>query len=294
MLPEVPPPPFVSVVIATFNRRALLLENIESVLAQDYPSFEVIYVDDASGDGTVDFLKECASKDSRLRYVAVPHGGMGLARNAGVAAAKGMFILFSDDDVVVLPDWVAQMVALRERHGCDALSGGFTPYSMDTPVERYLHYRTAILFGSKTKLVTAAPMMSFLLPKSLFEEVGGFQAAPTEDWVFCRALARLGKSIVYDPSVKAVHHYQAEWAPAAHRIRVPAIGGLYDQLDRGQPGYVYMAYSLAKFLTSPVWSLWRYPLDLYVMSLRIESIFFFARLKAYALTFLNRRLPTPH
>jgi hypothetical protein len=128
----------------------------------------------------------------------------------------------------------------------------------------------------------------------LFWEIGGFDAGPSEDWAFCRELRRRGKVIWYDPSIKVVHRFQREWAAGAHRIQVPAVRGLYDRLDHGEGVLAYMLYSTWKYATSPLWSLWRVPLDLYFTSLRIEALFYFARLKAYCLSFSGKRIDLTH
>lgn len=287
--------PRVSVIVATYNRGNGLRENIDSVLDQDFDAYEAIYVDDGSTDETPTILREYEDRyPGRFRSLRVDNGGQGQARNAGAREARGEFLLITDDDVVAPRNWVSGMLGIYEKRPCDAATGGFEPYSMETPVERYLHYRTRALFGPRPRYVSVAPMMSFLIPRELFREAGGFIAEPIEDWVFCQEFVRSGRRIYYDPSVSIVHHYQRNWTPAAQRIRTPAIRGVYDRADRGHPLAPYIAYSTARFLLSPLWSLWRYPLDLYGMSLRMEAIFWVARMRAYASTFTGRRLHTPH
>lgn len=287
--------PDVSIVIATYNRAAILSENIESVLAQDGVDFETIYVDDGSTDDTPAVLDAYRRKHAkRLTCLHVPHGGMGLARNAGARIARAPRLLFSDDDVTVPRDWAARMLARHEERRCDALTGGFSPFAMDTPMERYLYHRSRILFGDEAKPVRAAPMMSFLISRSLFWELGGFDSEPSEDWAFCREMRRRGKVIWYDPSIKVVHRFQRDWAAGAHRIRIPAVRGLYDRLDHGEGVLAYMLYSTWKYATCPFWSLWRFPIDLYSNSLRIESLFYFSRLGAYFHAFSGRRLKLTH
>ena len=85
----------VSVVIPTFNRARELARAIESVLAQEYASLEIIVVDDGSTDNT----RAVASRYApRVRYIWQPNSGVSAARNAGLRAARGEFIALLDSD----------------------------------------------------------------------------------------------------------------------------------------------------------------------------------------------------
>src|SRR5580704_1900276 len=74
--------PEVSVIIPTYNRRAMLLEGIDSVRAQSNQSFELIVIDDGSTDGTAEELTRLAPT---IRFERIDHIGPGAARNHGVA-----------------------------------------------------------------------------------------------------------------------------------------------------------------------------------------------------------------
>src|SRR5438045_9363791 len=86
--------PKFSVIIPTFNRATLVLEAVDSVLAQTYGNFELIVVDDGSTDDTVERLRRVV--DRRLSVVTVSHGGVSAARNAGLDAADGALIWVLD------------------------------------------------------------------------------------------------------------------------------------------------------------------------------------------------------
>ena len=105
--------PMVSVVIPTFNRAHYLRQSIDSVLAQEGPSFELIVVDDGSTDETAALLAEYGE---RLRMLRQPNSGIAAARNAGVAAARGRFIAFHDSDDVALPGRLACPWAILTEH----------------------------------------------------------------------------------------------------------------------------------------------------------------------------------
>lgn len=117
----------VSVVIPTRNRRDRLERAIKSAENQTWPTIEIIVVDDASSDGTQLFLQRLVPADARVQVVRneVPRGGGG-ARNQGVAAARGTYVAFLDDDDIWLPEKLAEQVAMmRKNPGAAAVSCGF-------------------------------------------------------------------------------------------------------------------------------------------------------------------------
>lgn len=91
----------VSVIIPTYNRVATVTRAIDSVLAQTYPHFEIIVVDDGSTDNTREVLNE--RYGDRICYVYQTNKGQAAARNAGIAAARYDLVAFLDSDDYWLP-----------------------------------------------------------------------------------------------------------------------------------------------------------------------------------------------
>lgn len=104
--------PALSVVIPTYNRAALVVEAVESVLAQQGVRPEVVVVDDGSTDGTRAALERFAG---RIIYVHQRNAGMNAARNAGIRASGGEYVAFLDSDDAWLPFKAALQLAVMDR-----------------------------------------------------------------------------------------------------------------------------------------------------------------------------------
>jgi glycosyltransferase involved in cell wall biosynthesis len=96
----------ISVVMATYNRRRLLPQVLAPLLA-DPATLELVVVVDGSGDGSIEYLRELAASDARLRPILIPNSGRVHAQQTGVDAARGDIVLVLDDDVVAEPGLVS-------------------------------------------------------------------------------------------------------------------------------------------------------------------------------------------
>lgn len=99
----------VSVVIPAFNYAAFLPHAIDSVLAQNHSSLEVIVVDDGSTDATREVVKRYAG-DSRVRYVWQENAGLSAARNTGIREARFPFVGFLDADDRWAPEFLQEVM----------------------------------------------------------------------------------------------------------------------------------------------------------------------------------------
>src|SRR5215207_137288 len=94
--------PFISVVIPTCNRSALLAQTVDTLLAQSYPpdEWELILVDNNSTDDTWAVIQRLAESDPRIRGLQEPRRGAHFARNSGALLAQGSVLYFTDDDML--------------------------------------------------------------------------------------------------------------------------------------------------------------------------------------------------
>jgi glycosyltransferase involved in cell wall biosynthesis len=107
---EVPESLLVSVVMPTRNRSVRVLTAIDSVRAQRYGRWELLVVDDGSGDDTRDTLARVSAQDDRVRPLRIEHSGPAVARNVALDHARGEVVAYLDDDNRFHPEWLRAVV----------------------------------------------------------------------------------------------------------------------------------------------------------------------------------------
>ena len=110
----------VSIIVPSFNKKGFIGDMVRSVQQQTDPRWELIVVDDASTDGTVDLLRSMASGDPRIQVVALTENkGANHCRNLGIARAGGQYVIFLDADDLLAPYCVERRLAVMEGSGLD-------------------------------------------------------------------------------------------------------------------------------------------------------------------------------
>jgi len=134
------PLPLATVVITTCGgpeRR--LLSTLGGVLAQTYPRFEVVVVDNRPATSGVRQVLEAAyPAEERLRYAAEARPGLSHARNRGVALARGELVAFADDDLDIDVDWLGCLVAGFDSSDVACVTGLILPIELETSAQRLL------------------------------------------------------------------------------------------------------------------------------------------------------------
>ena len=142
--------PAVSVVIGTRNRPDHVVECVQRVLKQRYPSaVEVIVVDNGSADSSTSRAIESAfAGDGRVRYMTEVRPGLSRARNIGLSAARYPVVAFLSDDIRVDPLWLAAIARGFARHaGVRCVTGICPPAYLDTAEQ--LMFESAMSWGSR-------------------------------------------------------------------------------------------------------------------------------------------------
>ena len=96
--------PNISIVIPVYNGQPYLSKTLSCLKKQSLQNFQVIFVNDGSSDDSLKYLQETAAADSRFLILDQPHRGAGAARNYGLSAATGDYVLFSDCDDLLQPN----------------------------------------------------------------------------------------------------------------------------------------------------------------------------------------------
>ncbi len=109
----------ISVIIPVYNSQAYLDACMDSVLNQTYRNLDVILVDDGSTDESGAMCDAYAQMDSRVRVFHKPNGGQSTARNMGIDAAAGDYIMFIDSDDTVELNMVERLIGLIDRYTAD-------------------------------------------------------------------------------------------------------------------------------------------------------------------------------
>ncbi|MGE8376756.1 MAG: glycosyltransferase family 2 protein [Sphingobacterium sp.] len=181
----------VSVVIPVYNVDKFLKEAVESVLNQKLQNFEIILVNDGSTDSSADICQKYASLDSRVLFLDQNNSGVSVARNNGLAHARGEYIYFLDSDDTIAPDFLSSSFQIAMREGSDIVIVG-EPYCKRAA--RLTAVPTCGLFIKRTLLET--------YPEIRFPE----NIQPCEDGLFSHQLFLITGKIGFNP--KAVYFYR--------------------------------------------------------------------------------------
>ncbi|HID91262.1 TPA: glycosyltransferase [Candidatus Bathyarchaeota archaeon] len=166
--------PFVSVVVPFRNASATIRDNLASLLSQAYPkeSFEIILVDDASTDGSVELVKGAVERalKSGFQVRLIRHGerrGPAAARNSGVASSRGEIVAFTDVDCLHDRRWLTNLVDGLRNGDVGGVYGNTVPIG-EGAIAVPIHVGLATAFKYAT--CNAAYRRDVLLKVGLFDE----------------------------------------------------------------------------------------------------------------------------
>ena len=111
--------PLVSVILPTYNVARYLRQCLDSIKVQSYPNFEVVIIIDGATDGSFEIAKEFCKEDKRFSVYWQENAGSGPARNAGLAYAKGDFVMFVDPDDWIEPECVETLMCAQQEKNFD-------------------------------------------------------------------------------------------------------------------------------------------------------------------------------
>jgi glycosyltransferase involved in cell wall biosynthesis len=311
-------PPFISVVICTHERPFMLATCLDSVMALDYPRYEVVVVDNAPrSDQTRQVVEALAGRTPAVHYVVEPNQGQCWARNTGARAAQGEIIANTDDDVIVDPHWLIGVVrgfAAAENVG--GVNGLTIPAELDTVEQLWFEQSGGFNKGYERHIYDMAaykpqrpfyPLSAGLfgtganlaIKKSALEAVGYFDPALGagtittcgDDLAMYVQLLFGGYQLVYEPTAFLQHIHRREYAALQKQIYNYGVGftafltkTLWDNPGR-IPGFLlripyglYLVFSPKSFKNEKKQT--DYPADLNGLELRGMLYGWYAYLKS--------------
>ena len=214
----------ISVVLGTYNRAASLQTTLQTfsglVRAPDL-TWELLVVDNNSRDDTREVIEKFArTANFALRYIFEGRQGRSAALNSGIAAAKGEIIAFTDDDVLLHPDWLSNLTRTFERFDCAAVGGRIVPlWNHPKPDWLEIDGQQAVVnfeLGEEFQEIRFPPMgANSAFRKQVFAKYGLFRldlgvrgnehTVTCDDTEFGNRLLRAGERIVYCPDAIVYH-----------------------------------------------------------------------------------------
>ncbi len=227
--------PFASVVVCTRDRTDQLAAALETLLDMEYPDYEVIVVDNAPRtEATAELVQTRFAHATRLRYIREDRPGLSLARNTGLAHARGEVVAFTDDDVLAGGLWLARAAqALYSRPDAACVTGLTLPAELETDAQILYEGFGGFNKGRAYERLTfntgdsrpADPLFPYLAGKfgagvnmayrtSVLRSLGGFDEAlgagmPAGGGEDIEAFFRIlttGHTLIYEPAA-VLHHF---------------------------------------------------------------------------------------
>lgn len=192
--------PLVSVVIPCYNQGKYLIETVNSVLASSYKPLELILVNDGSTDNSLEIIQKLEANYPEIRSIDQPNSGVAKARNTGISAATGKYILPLDGDDLISEDYIQKAVDAMEANPevkvayCQAVKfneSGQKPWKLK-PFSRHQLAKDNMIF------------VAALFRKADGAAVGGFSEdmkMGREDWEFWIKMLKNGGEVVQLPIV---------------------------------------------------------------------------------------------
>ncbi|HVA61411.1 MAG TPA: glycosyltransferase [Mycobacteriales bacterium] len=205
--------PRVSLVMPAYNAAATIGAALSSVLAQTLADVETVIVDDGSTDATVDIARAVAPGATIVRQ---PNAGVGAARAAGIAAARGELIAFCDADDLLFDRHLEALYAVWTERGNGGIATAnaywWLPGGID--VRKLRHRGRFPPPAEQRRAILASNFLSTMsmFPRTMVDHVGSFD--PTlrqgEDWEFWIRAVLAGYPVVHQPRPLALYRWSVD------------------------------------------------------------------------------------
>lgn len=174
--------PHVSIIVPAYNEEVNCVRTVETLLREDYPSFDIIFVDDGSKDHTLERIHQAFDGNSRVRILGKPNGGKASALNYGIAHTDADFVVCIDADTQLRPDAVSRLMQhflLDKEHRIGAVAGNVKVGNQRNMLTRWqaIEYTTSQNFDrmaySYINAITVVPGAIGAFRKEAIVKAGG-------------------------------------------------------------------------------------------------------------------------
>lgn len=174
--------PHVSIIVPAYNEEVNCVRTVKTLLREDYPSFDIIFVDDGSKDHTLERIHQAFDGNSRVRILGKPNGGKASALNYGIAHTDADFVVCIDADTQLRPDAVSKLMQhflLDKEHRIGAVAGNVKVGNQRNMLTRWqaIEYTTSQNFDrmaySYINAITVVPGAIGAFRKEAIVKAGG-------------------------------------------------------------------------------------------------------------------------
>lgn len=145
--------PKVSIVVPVYNAEKQIERCLDSIRGQTFSDFEVILVNDGSGDSSPKILEAYAAKDDRFRVISQENQGPSTARNTGIDNASGDFVYFVDADDYIADDAIEKLYTAAVNSGAEVTICGLYYVKDGLPKEHKITYKPGVYEGDKSRQI---------------------------------------------------------------------------------------------------------------------------------------------
>ena len=210
--------PYLSIIIPTYNRAALVLRAIRSILNQDYDNYEVIVIDDCSSDGTIEELENL--NEQRIKIIkSDKNKGSQVSRNTGIQASQGEVICFLDSDDELSDYSLSKRIKyFLNDHNCQVLISGY--YVSQTKRNGKINiikkitlneYKNGNVLVNVIQSLSLAPTSALMVRESCFDRIGLFDpsfVASQDDDIMIRLALEYNMTFIHEPLINLHLHRQ--------------------------------------------------------------------------------------
>lgn len=189
--------PLVSVITPAYNAAAFIGDAVRSVQAQTFQDWELIVVDDCSGDGTGAVVERLASEDPRIRLIRrAENGGSAASRNIALKAATGRYIAFLDADDLWLPEKLERQLYFMQENACGASYHAYRRFTNIENPGRLLRGPDRVTFDTLLKK-TCIGMLTGMIDRELVGDFSFDTHLRAEDLAYWLHLTKAGHDVLF-------------------------------------------------------------------------------------------------